>query len=864
MNRIRVCLFGLLALCAVPLIAEIIVQPKGGGGGIGGNNNTNGYSFSGGFTIVNATNVSLQPAISNIVMTGVITNLADSQFANETTVAVIKSGAAVSNVQDFTTFTIFGDTFVSTNLWVSNNIVASGSVLASGGLSTLSGNAVSTFSGANFITMDSSLHVIGSTFDPLVFTGNTNHILELSTNTSYFKSNLVVQGRLDGMSVRLIGGQNASSMAIVDGNTNIVGWISTNVFGDIAGVTNGLTTRVDNLDGSTNWITTVLSKAVTNGDTRTTWINNLNVGNDLIVTNQFNVKSFAFFDTTLFASQDIAVTGDVGAQTATITSSIDVQGGGTLNGIFFVFSGFDPSSTNIIHSLTSDSTPANGDFIMTEDISTGLLKKVSIGNLPTGSGEVNYVGDAGLTNSTKTSLAHSKQGVTNFLKTIEAGYGIIRTNQGTNINFAIDPTIVGGSAAGGSGAIQFAEGTAFRGTNSPATQQFAYNATNGNLIVNKTGVGELHIFANRLVEISTTPLLFGVAGNTNWQISNLADFSPTTTDVYDIGTSALRVRTNWLRFGDFSSGLVLRDPASVNSGRGTIFAHPSDWKVTNQFNFSVTNAQAGNALVVNSASISGGLASIIVTNEPLNSFTSLVGQTNLTPASVGLKSYYQATNADHGINITLAVPPAGYAITVYHTNSAATNYVVTFYTNSVAASFYSIVDQTNSSSWSVPLGSIVGQRFQWTGSQWLRTDEERSLLSLTAGYAFAFRTNGLVMGLELTNRQASFATNVTSATVDFSDLANLNIYNASFHLTTNLVISPTNLVVGRTTSVYFDTNALSYDVMVTNLAATEVHWNFNVTTNGSTCFRKTNTLRAKLFLTAETNGIITADFGYYR
>jgi hypothetical protein len=115
-----------------------------------------------------------------------------------------------------------------------------------------------------------------------------------------------------------------------------------------------------------------------------------------------------------------------------------------------------------------------------------------------------------------------------------------------------------------------------------------------------------------------------------------------------------------------------------------------------------------------------------------------------------------------------------------------------------------------------------------------------------------------------TNRPAGIATNATSVTVGFSDAENVQIYNAWFHLTTNLVVSPTNLIVGRTICVRFDTNALTYDVVVTNTAANRVNWNFNVSTNGSTSFTKTNTMRARLYLTAETNGVLSAELGYYR
>jgi hypothetical protein len=89
-------------------------------------------------------------------------------------------------------------------------------------------------------------------------------------------------------------------------------------------------------------------------------------------------------------------------------------------------------------------------------------------------------------------------------------------------------------------------------------------------------------------------------------------------------------------------------------------------------------------------------------------------------------------------------------------------------------------------------------------------------------------------------------------------------YNVWWHLTTNLSLFPTNPVVGRTIKVFFQTNSLTYDVTVTNPAAAAVSWNLNVTTNGAANITKTNTLRARLYLTAETNGAYTAEWGYYR
>jgi len=133
-----------------------------------------------------------------------------------------------------------------------------------------------------------------------------------------------------------------------------------------------------------------------------------------------------------------------------------------------------------------------------------------------------------------------------------------------------------------------------------------------------------------------------------------------------------------------------------------------------------------------------------------------------------------------------------------------------------------------------------------------------------SGWGNALSTNSGVVSVVRTNRASSIATNATGVTIDYSDTANINEYNAWFHLTTNLVVSPTNLVVGRTMKVYFDTNSLTYDVTFTNTAANPILWNFNNSTNGSTTFTKTNSMRARAYLTVETNGVILGEFGYYR
>lgn len=175
--------------------------------------------------------------------------------------------------------------------------------------------------------------------------------------------------------------------------------------------------------------------------------------------------------------------------------------------------------------------------------------------------------------------------------------------------------------------------------------------------------------------------------------------------------------------------------------------------------------------------------------------------------------------------------------------------------------------RTNGNPWQF-MGTTAGDEAHW----WFGTSQatnvwiyqEQPKFNLAGGWGIAVTTNAGAVSSSLTNRTLGIATNATSATVGFSDAESIQIYNVGWHLKTNLVLSPTNLVPGRTIAIYCDTNSLSYDLSITNTAGNAVSWNLNVSTNGSTAVTKTNSLRAQIFLTAQTNGTITAERGYYR
>lgn len=91
---------------------------------------------------------------------------------------------------------------------------------------------------------------------------------------------------------------------------------------------------------------------------------------------------------------------------------------------------------------------------------TGRIKTVSVSGAMTitdsgtnidfstsgSAGEANVNGEISITNATRIGLVAGKSGVTNLLRSIEPGYGLSITNQGTNIVLAVDGSVISSAA----------------------------------------------------------------------------------------------------------------------------------------------------------------------------------------------------------------------------------------------------------------------------------------------------------------------------------------------------------------------------------------------------------------------------------
>jgi hypothetical protein len=90
--------------------------------------------------------------------------------------------------------------------------------------------------------------------------------------------------------------------------------------------------------------------------------------------------------------------------------------------------------------------PSDAFVIVTTGAVTKGTVRIAVTNLPGGtgggSGEANVLGAGGLTNAAKIDLNAGKSGITLLTKTVQAGYGVLKTNEATNVVTAIDPAVV--------------------------------------------------------------------------------------------------------------------------------------------------------------------------------------------------------------------------------------------------------------------------------------------------------------------------------------------------------------------------------------------------------------------------------------
>lgn len=105
------------------------------------------------------------------------------------------------------------------------------------------------------------------------------------------------------------------------------------------------------------------------------------------------------------------------------------------------------------------------------------------------------------------------------------------------------------------------------------------------------------------------------------------------------------------------------------------------------------------------------------------------------------------------------------------------------------------------------------------------------------------------------------ATNATTVAVDWN--ATYHQYLSDTLMETNLVLNPTNGIVGHDIFVSLVATNGDYDVTVTNFIEAPIHWRQGLT-NGSTSFTVTNGQRCELYLSPQRDGSYVAIYEWFK
>ena len=193
---------------------------------------------------------------------------------------------------------------------------------------------------------------------------------------------------------------------------------------------------------------------------------------------------------------------------------------------------FSISPTNLLAS----NILAGANITVTPD-AVGRLTLAAAG----GAGEVNVNGEVSVTNAFRVGLVYDKVGVTNRLRSIQPRYGLVVTNEGTNVSFAIDPLIVGAALKTQRNSVTV--------TNITVVLNFI-EGTNVTINATNVGSGQVDLQVSSTTFATATDILnaTNTAQVTNWinfrqlASANLTNWSGVATNIYTTTNDAWLLR----------------------------------------------------------------------------------------------------------------------------------------------------------------------------------------------------------------------------------------------------------------------------------------------------------------------------------
>ncbi len=716
----------LLLLCVCSMRAAIILPPQGGGGGGGGNNNTNGYSFNGPFTVVNATNVYLHAAISNLVGAPV-TDYATNRFLLPTIFTnIVYVNARGANQADngllLTNALALAPAFCKIEVGPGDYFISE--VAVPSPAFAIDNRWIFFHEGAN--VRAGATNVAGfNMFDDSA--GKVTNVW-VTGRGNFWQTNI------SGASGNFLYLENGSTVVFEHQNLYLTNADSSFTFGGIGN--NTLTWRTHGRASTWTYDNCYFHAEFTNRVDA--FFNEIETVGDLIETGG---------DAPAWGDVVIRYNHAYMRQAIASQASLMQIGGRAIveNGTLY------SERTNA--SIYSTSAVTNGQFVggtvfLRPNATAGFLRDNSAGTgTPFNGVTALWIKNVTIYNPTNVDAFTLTNGT---LETILENVTVFTGFGSTNLVRAATPSKV--RIIGSLHTIPYkpiGAGITVVGTN---TSSAIYNI--GTL--NQDGVSA---FNN---DVTITASMVKIAGATQLSAESEVfanNFFITNIFYIPLHVNGTAVDARGAIHQDSNSWATGRDTIKFNDGTAdvkVVAALASDTPSNGQV--PVWNTDGTITWEAQSAGGSGG------TNFP--AVLLQAGNTNYALQSGKRTAHYMITNLNHGLDADLAVPASGQTFTDYTTNSAGTNIAKTFYTNGVVATYYESSDKTNAgTSFIIPAGSVVVSKFTWLGSYWIREEVAGPQLGVVGdNIGIALQTNGTT--LTISNTFKRFGGGVTNTMLE--------------------------------------------------------------------------------------------------
>lgn len=366
--------------------------------------------------------------------------------------------------------------------------------------------------------------------------------------------------------------------------------------------------------------------------------------------------------------------------------------------------------------LTTNGNQFGASVTLTVKNGPSFTNVISDANTPIVSQATNFIFDGGKGD-------YYVWGVSNLASTTPFNFIITNLQQ----KMRIDTWITNGQSV----IIQVADGG--NGTTVPATWYKDQTVIN----VDTNGHSSIHLWRNALgTNVAVETRTYGLAAG-----NNLAIVTNAVAGTLTMHIPASPTFTNTITF----VGTVSTQEPQIKLKNTTVngylaFSNPTGWVPTNNVSLLITNAIAGDILVVGSAAVSGGVAQLNITNAPASIITGS-GSTQMVAAAIGnLTQTNQIIYIPQDYNGSNTVNDYAWDMSLNTfkpvTNFVNTNMVFTLSNITKSASLISEFIGNPGTTNTVLIKAVSGANIKWKG--W-NTNNNGGGIYVRGGYSYTFQ-----------------------------------------------------------------------------------------------------------------------------